>query len=314
MTRAQTTTRIVSIAATLAAIGAAPASAGQFMCIPDTAGAAVTSGGTTGTCASGTALKVPASAADQQTLIDLLPYVSFRASGIGGKPTVDFKGINVHVAKRNDTALSDKDGTGNLVVGPEHNPFAYQRSGSENLVVGIGNGWQTNGNTVVGAYNYAEGGSMGFVAGASNHLADGTGGSILGGFNNYTRANYASVVGGRGRVAASQYQYLADDVHWARYDATGKLIASSDPASAMYTYGSSYYSLTQWNSVPDLTKCALTAQVEGPDGQLTTAVAAPYYTSYAYVRFNKPSSSTSTTATPATNVPHTVTAVCGHTN
>jgi hypothetical protein len=314
MTRARTTARIVCIAATLGAVGAAPASAGQFMCIPDTAGAAVTSGGTTGTCAGGTALKVPASAADQQTLIDLLPYVSFRASGIGAKPTVDFRGLNVHVAKRIDTPLGDKDGTGNLVVGPEHNPFAYARTGSENLVVGIGNGWQTSDNTVLGAYNYAEGGSFGFVAGASNHLADGTGGSILGGFGNSTRANYASVVGGRGRTAATQYQYLADDVHWARYDGTGKLIASSEPASAMYTYASSYYSLTQWNSVPDLTKCALTAQVEGPDGQLTTAVAAPYYTSYAYVRFNKPSSASSTAATPATNVAHTVTAVCGRTN
>src|SRR4051794_11710840 len=113
MTRAKTIGRTVSIAAALAAIGAAPASAGQFLCIPDTAGAGVTSGGTTGTCSSGTPLKVPASAADQQTLIDLLPYVTFRASGIGGKPTVDFKGINVHVVKRDATALGDKDGTGN---------------------------------------------------------------------------------------------------------------------------------------------------------------------------------------------------------
>jgi hypothetical protein len=309
MIRARTTTRIVSIAATLAAIGAAPASAGQFMCIPDTAGAAVTSGGTTGTCASGTALKVPASAADQQTLIDLLPYVSFRASGIGGKPTVDFKGINIHVAKRTDTALSDKDGTGNLVIGPEHNPFGYGRTGSENLVVGIGNGWHTNGNTVLGTYNYAEGGTFGFVAGAANHLADGTGGSILGGFNNYTRANYASVVGGRNRLAASQYQYLADDVHWVRYDGTGKVVASSDPASSMYTYGTSYYSLTSWGD-RDLTKCAISAQAEGPDAQLMTAVASPYYTNYAYVRFYKPSSATSTSTSIAANVPHTVTINC----
>src|SRR5215213_125627 len=174
MNRARTTALIVSIAATLAAIGATPASAGQFLCIPDTAGAGVTSGGTTGTCSSGTPLKVPASAADQQTLIDLLPYVSFRTSGIGAKPTVDFKGINVHVVKRDATALNDKDGTGNLVIGRDYNPFGYQRTGSENLVVGVGNGWQTSGNTVLGAYNYAEGGSFGFVAGASNRLLDGT--------------------------------------------------------------------------------------------------------------------------------------------
>src|SRR5215212_8792929 len=236
MTRTKTTAGTFAVVAVLATIGAAPASAGQFMCIPDTAGAAVTSGGTTGTCSSGTPLKVPASAADQQTLIDLLPYVGFRASGIGAKPTVVFKGVNVQVVKRDATAVSDKDGTGNLVVGRDYNPFGYQRTGSENLVVGIGNGWQTSANTVVGTYNYAEGGGFGFVAGASNRLVDGTAGSILGGFNNYTRANYTTVVGGRGRVAATQYQYLADDVHWARYDATGKLIASSEPASSMYTY------------------------------------------------------------------------------
>jgi hypothetical protein len=314
MTRTKATPRIFAVVAAVAAIGAAPASAGQFMCIPDTAGAAVTSGGTTGTCSSGTPLKVPASAADQQTLIDLLPYVGFRASGIGAKPTVVFKGVNVQVVKRDATAASDKDGTGNLVVGRDYNPFGYQRTGSENLVVGIGNGWQTNGNTVVGAYNYAEGGAYGFAAGSSNHLFDGTGGSILGGFNNYTRANYATVVGGRARSADKAYQYLADDVHWASYDSTGKLLASSEPASSMYYYANSYYSITQWNSVPDVSKCALSVQVEGPDGQLTTAVAAPYYTSYVYVRFNKPSSPSSTTATSAANVPHTVTAVCGHTN
>jgi len=177
------TISIVSVAAALAAIGAAPAGAGQFMCIPDSAGAAVTSGGTSGTCNGGTPVKVPASAADQQTLIDLLPYVSVRPSGIGGKPTITFRGANLQIVKRDDTALNDKDGTGNLFIGRDSNPFGYQRTGSENLVVGTGNGWQTNGNALVGAYNYADGGSFGFVAGSSNRLSAGTGAAILGGFN-----------------------------------------------------------------------------------------------------------------------------------
>src|SRR5215212_386228 len=164
MTRTKTTAGTFAVVAALAAIGAAPASAGQFMCIPDTAGAAVTSGGTTGTCSSGTPLMVPASAADQQTLIDLLPYVTFRASGVGAKPTVVFKGINVQLVKREATAFSDKDGTGNLVIGRDSNPFAYPRTGSENLAVGIGGGWQTNGNAILGAYNTADGGSYGFAA------------------------------------------------------------------------------------------------------------------------------------------------------
>jgi hypothetical protein len=64
-------------------------------------------------------------------------------------------------------------------------------------------------------------------------------------------------------------------------------------------------------------QCGLSAQVEGPDSQLTTAVASPYVSSsssYAYVRFNKPSSPTSTIANLALNIPHTVIAVCGRTN
>ena len=309
MTRAQTT-RIVCIAASFTALHAAPASAGQWMCIPDTAGAAVTSGGASGSCSGATPVKLPASAEDQQTLIDVLPYVKFKSAGIGGKPTLVVKGANVHVVKRDDTDLNGKDGTGNLVVGRDYNPFGYSRAGSENLIVGIGHGWNVNGNLLAGAYNYAEGGSHGFAAGASNRLSDGASTSILGGFANYTKGNYSTVVGGRNRTVTGQYEYLADDVHWVRYDSTGKVVASSDPASSMYTYASPYYSITSWGN-RDLSKCSITAQVEGPDAQLTTAVASPYYTNYAYVRFNKASSASSTTATNATNVPHTVTIDCG---
>jgi len=303
----RTRTTIVSLAAAFAAINAAPAGAGQWMCIPDAAGTAVTSGGSTGSCNAGSPVKVPASAADQQTLIDLLPYTKFKPAGIGGKPTVVFKGINVHVVKRDETDVNGKDGTGNVVVGRDYNPFQYGRAGSENLIVGLGNGWNANGNLLAGAYNYAEAGSYGFAAGGSNHLAEGASTSILGGFGNYAKGNYSTVVGGRNRTATDAYQYLADDVHWARYDATGKLVASSDPASSMYSYGSAYYSFTSWGT-RDLSKCSITVQVEGLDGQLVNAVASPYYNQYAYVRFNK-ASSTGTSA--ATNVPHTVTVNCG---
>jgi hypothetical protein len=309
MTRARIT-GIISIAAAFAAMNAAPASAGQWMCIPDTAGAAITSGGPSGTCSGATAVKVPASAADQQTLIDLLPYMKFRAAGIGSKPTVVFKGINVHVVKRDDTDVSGKDGTGNIVVGRDYNPFQYGRAGSENLIVGIGHGWNVNGNLLAGAYNYAEGGSYGFAAGASNHLIEGASPSILGGFGNYTKGNYSTVVGGRNRTATGPYQYLADDVHWARYDGNGKIVASSDPVSTIGTYVSPYYTITSFGD-RDLSKCSITAQAEGPDGQLTTAVASPYYTTYAYVRFYKPNSASSTGTSTATNVPHTVTVSCG---
>ena len=67
-----------------------------FLCVPSTAGQAVTSAGPSpGTCASGTKVALPAGSTDQQTLISILPFISFKASGIGGKPTVTFSGVNV---------------------------------------------------------------------------------------------------------------------------------------------------------------------------------------------------------------------------
>lgn len=42
-----------------------------------------------GACgATGTTVALPASATDQRTLISILPYLSFSATGIGGKPTL----------------------------------------------------------------------------------------------------------------------------------------------------------------------------------------------------------------------------------
>jgi hypothetical protein len=62
------------------------------LCVP-------TSGSVTaGACGGGgTTVALPANVADQQTLISILPYVSFSSSGVGGKPTITFKGVNVQL-------------------------------------------------------------------------------------------------------------------------------------------------------------------------------------------------------------------------
>ena len=86
-------------------------------CVPAGAGAAVTSGGAApGSCASGTAkVALPASAADQQTLIKILPHISFSAAGPGGKPTVVFKGVNVQVVSGSGSTSGAVNGTGNVL-------------------------------------------------------------------------------------------------------------------------------------------------------------------------------------------------------
>ena len=76
-----------------------------MQCIPSAAGAAVVSGGPgAGSCAAGfTKVSLPASAADQQTLNDILPYLSFAASGVGGQPTIKVTGANVQILSGSGT-------------------------------------------------------------------------------------------------------------------------------------------------------------------------------------------------------------------
>src|SRR5690242_17582279 len=64
------------------------------LCVSGAQGAAVTSGACSG---AGTTVALPASSADQQTLLSILPYVSFNGAGVGGRPTIRFSGVNVQV-------------------------------------------------------------------------------------------------------------------------------------------------------------------------------------------------------------------------
>src|SRR3984957_8600392 len=66
------------------------------LCVPSTAGSAVTSAGT-GSCSSGTKVSLPASASAQQALISILPFLSYSSAGVDGQPTVTVSGANVQI-------------------------------------------------------------------------------------------------------------------------------------------------------------------------------------------------------------------------
>jgi hypothetical protein len=291
----------LSTAAALAGAAAitAPAHAASVICIPDTAGAAVTSGGPLGACNNGTAVKMPATAADQQKLIDLLPYITYKAAGIGQKPTLKFTGLNVQISKKEYPGYGNTDGTGNLIIGDSgDNYYAatsdYRYSGSENLIMGSSNQWRARASLIVGENNRVDS-TLSIVHGQNNNIA---------GFQAFVTGNSRTL------GATETYKVIADgagkDVKWVRYDATGKVVASSEPQTGdAYFYGSTYYSLTKFDGV-SAANCALSAQVEGPDGQVTSSVVTPYY-GYIYARFTKPTPSGTTSAL---SVPHTVIAVC----
>lgn len=299
MIKALTTTTL--IAAAVAAAAAAPAGAATALCVPKTAGQAAFSGGDNPSvyCSGAKTILMPDSVADQQKLIDLLPYITYKASGVGKKPTLVFTGLNIQISKKEYPGYGNTDGTGNLLIGDSGMRASDQSitdsrySGSENLILGSSNTWPGRANLIVGENNKASY-AGGFVHGINNTLSA-----------------YSAFVTGNNHTVTESYKVIADgagrDVKWVRYDATGKVVASSEPQTGdAYYYASSYYSVTKFNGV-DAVNCVVSAQVEGPDAQVTTPIASPYY-GYAYARFTRPNASGG--ASTATGVPHTVTAIC----
>lgn len=253
-----TAIRTGAVAAAAAAVMPVAAQAGTFICVPPQAGVAVVSGGPNGTCDSvSTPVQLPSSAADQKTLIDILPYTSFKASGIGSKPTITFKGANVQLTRADPRS---NDGTGNLVVGSAENNFQYPRTGSENIVIGARHGWTSSLNLLAGEDNVAGGNGGGVAFGLHNRLEAGYGNTVLGGESNAAGGGLATVAGGHVKKASNLRQIVADgapDMHWVKFSGTGTILDSSDPDS----YGGNWGTGRYWAGIPklDLTKCALTA-------------------------------------------------------
>jgi hypothetical protein len=119
--------------ALLALVASSPAgaeAASVSLCVSTTAGQAVTSGA----CGpSGTTVARPASPTDQQTLISLLPYLSYTPSGIDGKPTITVTGANLQIVDGSGST-STVNGTGNLILGYDETPGT--QTGSHDMILG----------------------------------------------------------------------------------------------------------------------------------------------------------------------------------
>jgi hypothetical protein len=127
--------------------GAAVASATPgWICIPTTGGQPVVSGGAG-----------PLPSCSGSTTVAVAP--TFISSGVGGKPTAQFAAVNVQIVSGLGTTDDggNVDGEGNLVVGYAENPDSLAQTGSNNLIVGSGNGWEGFGSIVGGFGNDAIG-------------------------------------------------------------------------------------------------------------------------------------------------------------
>jgi hypothetical protein len=213
---------VASVAAGLVAVMATGAMAASpvYLCIAEKAGGAVKSGGLSGSCkAKYTKVALPSEEAEQQKLLSILPYVKYAPSGVGGKPTIQFSGVNVQVVNGEGKTKST-NGEGNVVVGYDENEGLHEQTGSHNLILGEEQTFTSFGGlaagdmnriespfaSVAGGYsNRADGGSAPSVTGGRNNEASGEYASVSGGYHNSAGGGYASITGGEENRASGRW-------------------------------------------------------------------------------------------------------------
>jgi hypothetical protein len=172
--------------ALLTVMASAASATPGWECVPTTAGQAVVSGGTGAapSCGAGT------------TVVLAPTYVS---SGVGGKPTVQFTGVNVQVVNGTGTETV-VNGTGNLIIGYDEKPGA--QTGSHNVLLGgITNSDTSYGGIVGGGHNNTASGPYASVLGGAENAATGNSSVITGGHSNKSTANYSTIDGGCSNLA-----------------------------------------------------------------------------------------------------------------
>jgi hypothetical protein len=213
--------RVVALSIVLApAFGVMTGSASaSTLCVKESANGAV-KGPTTvhgNTCKSGyETVELPSSEE-----MEVLKHTKYVASGIGGKPTIVFSGLNVQVVNGAGSTRTT-NGEGNLVIGYDENTGKYRgrvapQTGSHNLIVGeeqeftsyggIDAGWLNNitgpFDSVSGGYGSTASGEFASVSGGDGNLASGPlASSVSGGVANTASASGASVSGGGGNTAS----------------------------------------------------------------------------------------------------------------
>ena len=96
-------------------VGSALGATTVSLCVPTGEGAAITTP-SKGSCGSGTSVKLPSEAKEQEKLLSILPHINYEEAGIGGKPTIQFSGANLQVVNGSGSE-STLDGEGNLILG-----------------------------------------------------------------------------------------------------------------------------------------------------------------------------------------------------
>ncbi len=204
---------IVAAGAYIFVVGVADASAASlFLCVPTTAGQAAVSGGSSASgCGSGTVAVDTA----------ILSHASYTDSGVGGKPTITFTGVNVQVVSGSGSTSGAVNGEGNVVIGYAEDTSGHSQTGSNDLIVGSENGWKSYGEIVGGFKNQASGkyatavgddnsaaGAYSLTAGEVNK-ASGSASAAIAGEHNLASGDWSDVSGGEFNLASDPFSAIS---------------------------------------------------------------------------------------------------------
>ena len=220
----------VGLGCSLLMAGSAAAAGGTKMCVPKKEGKPLVTP-TKGACKKGYTLtelgaqgkpgkegpegKSPISDEEAATLKAVLPYIKYVASGVGGKPTIQFSGVNVQIVN-GEGKTESANGEGNVVIGyDEDREGKHEQTGSHNLILGEEQTFTSWGGVLAGFQNtiYAPFASVtggekntasqffASVGGGEANTAEGLNSSITGGAENKATVDDASISGGNNNNA-----------------------------------------------------------------------------------------------------------------
>jgi hypothetical protein len=135
-------------------------------------------------------------------LDELMAYVEVDAES----HAVKVVGANLYVQNGLETTDGDPNGLGNLIVGydEEDSDDPIGKTGSHNLVVGVGHNYTSYGGAVFGLENSIQG-PYSNVLGGSLNLSEGTSSVVISGILNSASGDMSAVVAGSHNTASGEY-------------------------------------------------------------------------------------------------------------
>jgi trimeric autotransporter adhesin len=193
-------------------------------------GKAIVAGTETGTCKNTSSinyhpLNIPA-AGGFETLDKLLSHMTFTESGVGGKPTIQFSGVNIQIVSGAGKTSAAVNGEGNLVIGYDENGGKHEQTGSHDLILGEEQTFTSYGGIVAG-WGDTISAPFASVSGGRSNSASRESASVSGGINGVASGFVASVSGGRSANATGNESWVGGGFN---------NIASGEEASASGGY------------------------------------------------------------------------------